>query len=169
MGALLAEEVCQVARGEVELLVSTTTDMLMLNSNNTARRVNRPIIDMDTLQSGNMVFWLQQDGLYRAKLGEGEPEMIYSDVDISDHLAVDWVHSNIFLAHNRSILIHRHLRWWHRPTAIARLLMLGASYSRVDGSLRPFWQTLRGFEAGRKAAAKPPLNGRLEAVECTSS
>lgn len=81
----------------------------------------------------------------------------------------DWPRYMYGLAHNRSILIHRHLRWWHRPTAIARLLMLGASYSRVDGSLRPFWQTLRGFEAGRKAAAKPPLNGRLEAVECTSS
>lgn len=81
----------------------------------------------------------------------------------------DWPRYMYGLAHNRSILIHRHLRWWHRPTAVARLLMLGLSYSRVDGTLRPFSNTLRGFMSGRKAAANPPLNSRLEAVECTSS
>lgn len=81
----------------------------------------------------------------------------------------DWPSYMFGLAHNRAILIFRHLRWWHRPTALARLLMLGLSYSRVDGSLRPLWQTLRGLVAGRRAAVHPPLNGSLQATECTSS
>ncbi len=80
----------------------------------------------------------------------------------------DWPHYMFGLAHNRAILIFRHLRWWHRPTALLRLVMLGISYSRVDGSLRPLWQTFRGLNAGRKAAGQPPLNGTLRATECTS-
>jgi len=79
----------------------------------------------------------------------------------------DWPRYMFGLAHNRAILIFRHLRWWHRPTALARLIMLGLSYSRVDKSLRPLWQTFRGLSAGRKASAKPPLNGTLHATECT--
>lgn len=73
------------------------------------------------------------------------------------------------LAHNRGILIFRHLRPRHRPTAILRLLMLGLSYSRVDRSLRPVRATLSGLAAGRKAAARPPVNSELRATECTSS
>lgn len=72
------------------------------------------------------------------------------------------------LAHNRGILIFRHLKPWHRPTAIARLLMLGLSYSRADRSLRPFKATFAGLAAGRKAAARPPVNSELRATECTS-
>ena len=81
----------------------------------------------------------------------------------------DWPRYMFGLAHNRGILIFRHLRWWHRPTAALRLMLLGVSYSRVDGSLRPLWQTFRGFAAGRRAAAQPPLNAELSATECTSS
>lgn len=72
------------------------------------------------------------------------------------------------LAHNRGILIFRHLKPWHRATAIARLLMLGLSYSRVDKSLRPFKATFSGLAEGRKAAAQPPVNNELRATECTS-
>lgn len=81
----------------------------------------------------------------------------------------DWPRYMFGLAHNRAILIFRHLRWWHRPTALARLMLLGLSYSRVDGSLRPLWQTFRGASAGHRAASHPPLNGTLTATECTSS
>ena len=73
------------------------------------------------------------------------------------------------LAHNRGILIYRHLRPWHRPTAIVRLLLLGLSYSRADRSLKPFKATFSGLAAGRKAAGRAPLNGELQATECTSS
>lgn len=73
------------------------------------------------------------------------------------------------LAHNRAILIYRHLRPWHRPTAIGRLLLLGLSYSRADRSIRPFLETFRGMSAGRRAAKNAPLNAPLQATECTSS
>lgn len=73
------------------------------------------------------------------------------------------------LAHNRAILIFRHLRWWHRPSALARLLLLGMSYSRLDKSLAPLASTLKGITAGRVAATKHPLNQSLDATECTSS
>jgi GT2 family glycosyltransferase len=70
-------------------------------------------------------------------------------------------------AHNRSILIFRHLRWWHYPTALARLFLFGLSYSRADRSLRPLLATLRGIPAGRRAAMAGPLNAPLEAEEWT--
>lgn len=72
------------------------------------------------------------------------------------------------LAHNRSILIFRHLRWWHRPTALLRLLLLGVAYSRADRSLRPLLATFRGLLAGRQAARQAPINAALKATECTS-
>ncbi|MGB7740227.1 MAG: glycosyltransferase [Steroidobacteraceae bacterium] len=80
----------------------------------------------------------------------------------------DWPAYMYGLAHNRSILIFRHLRPWHRPTAIMRLLLLGASYCRVDRSLRPLLAAFRGLAAGRRVAARPPLNSPLQARECTS-
>ncbi|WP_442496917.1 glycosyltransferase family 2 protein [Methylobacter sp. sgz302048] len=80
----------------------------------------------------------------------------------------DWPKYMFGLAHNRSILIFRHLKPWHRPTALLRLLMLGLSYSRLDQSPRPLLATLRGLTAGRRAAAMLPLNAELDAIECTS-
>ncbi|MGH9932005.1 MAG: hypothetical protein ACREA9_22625, partial [Pyrinomonadaceae bacterium] len=59
-------------------------------------------------------------------------------------------------------------RWWHRPTALLRLLMLGVSYSRLDGSVRPLLSTFNGAAAGRCAAARAPQNAELQAAECTS-
>lgn len=84
-------------------------------------------------------------------------------------VARDWPRYMFGLAHNRSILIFRHLRWWHRPTAVLRLLALGISYSRLDRSVQPLRQTFLGLAAGHKVAGKPPLNSYLRATECTSS
>lgn len=78
----------------------------------------------------------------------------------------DWPRYMHGLAHNRGILIYRHLRPWHRSSAIFRLLLLGLSYSRVDRSLRPLWATVQGLADGRKAAKAPPLNADLQAREC---
>lgn len=78
----------------------------------------------------------------------------------------DWPRYMFGLAHNRSILIFRHLRLWHRPTAIARLLLLGVSYSRANRSLRTMTATFRGLLAGRAAAHSLPLNTELTAEEC---
>lgn len=80
----------------------------------------------------------------------------------------DWPRYMYGLAHNRAILIFRHLRWWHRPTAMLRLLLLGVSYSRLDRSPRPLWATFKGLLAGRRVAALPPLNTELTASPCTT-
>lgn len=80
----------------------------------------------------------------------------------------DWPRYMRGLAHNRAILIFRHLRWWHRPTALLRLLLLGLSYSRLDHSLRPLVATFTGLLAGRRSAAQPPLNAELVATLCTT-
>jgi len=60
------------------------------------------------------------------------------------------------LAHNRALLIYRHLRVWHRPTAVLRLFLLGLSYSHADRSLAPLRATLTGMRAGRLAAHSLP-------------
>ncbi|MDM5262630.1 glycosyltransferase [Sulfurovum sp. XTW-4] len=59
------------------------------------------------------------------------------------------------LAHNRSLVISRHLKWYHKITAFFRLMLLGVSYSRVDRSLNPLFATFNGIKAGRKAGLNP--------------
>lgn len=81
----------------------------------------------------------------------------------------DWPGYMRGLAHNRSILIFRHLHWWHWPTALMRLILLGLSYSRLDRSLRPLKATFAGLWDGRLAAPLPPLNTDLKGTECTIS
>ena len=81
----------------------------------------------------------------------------------------DWPRYMYGLAHNRAIIIRRHLRPWHFPTALARLLILGLSYGRVARSLKPFTATLRGVRAGWQAAVKGPQSSALKAEECTIS
>ena len=52
------------------------------------------------------------------------------------------------LVHNRALLISRHLKWYHRPTAYIYLLRLVASYAftyRNPGLFRLFAKTLRVF------------------------
>jgi GT2 family glycosyltransferase len=55
------------------------------------------------------------------------------------------------LAHNRTIIIKRHLSWFHLPTAYSRLLLLGMSYSKTAKSLKPFKATLEGINLGKKS------------------
>ena len=61
------------------------------------------------------------------------------------------------LSHNRTLLITRYLKWYHKITAFLRLILLGISYSRVDKSLYPLVSTFKGMIAGRKAGLKPVL------------
>ncbi len=81
----------------------------------------------------------------------------------------DWPKYMHGLAHNRAILIFRHLRWWYRPTAIVRLFLLGVSYSRKGRGWGPLAATARGLLAGYHAAAKQPINGPLEAALCSGA
>lgn len=59
------------------------------------------------------------------------------------------------LAHNRSLVITRHLKWYYKITAFLRLILLGISYSRTDKSLYPLLATFKGIKAGREASLKP--------------
>lgn len=56
------------------------------------------------------------------------------------------------MAHNRALLIYRHLRPWHRPTALLRMFLYGLSYARATGSLAPIGAALRGMAEGRRSA-----------------
>lgn len=68
-----------------------------------------------------------------------------------------WPEYMFGMAHNRSILIFRHLRPYHRPSALFRLFLFGISYSRLMGTPAPLWATFRGVRAGRKAAGVPKV------------
>lgn len=61
------------------------------------------------------------------------------------------------MAHNRGILIHRHLKPWHRPTATLRMLLFGLSFSRKTGTFAPVEAARRGLADGKKAARVPKL------------
>lgn len=67
------------------------------------------------------------------------------------------------MAHNRAILIFRHLKWWHRPTAIMRMLFYGISYSRAAHSPAPVVAAIKGLIAGRKASASILNAGHADA------
>jgi GT2 family glycosyltransferase len=56
------------------------------------------------------------------------------------------------MAHNRGILIFRHLKAWHRPTAILRMALYALSYSINSRSLLPIGAAIRGLVDGKKAA-----------------
>jgi len=56
------------------------------------------------------------------------------------------------MGHNRSLLIFRHLRPWHRPSAILRMVLYGVTFSRAVNSLTPLLAALQGICAGRRAA-----------------
>lgn len=60
------------------------------------------------------------------------------------------------LAHNRSILIRRHTKFYHHPTAFGRLALLAISYARAYRNPRALWESLRGARDGFRAGAHPP-------------
>ena len=64
------------------------------------------------------------------------------------------------LAHNRAILIGRHLRWFQTPAAYLRLLLLFISYAMHYHSLDIFRPGIAGFLRGVQAAKKPPVCSR---------
>jgi GT2 family glycosyltransferase len=61
------------------------------------------------------------------------------------------------LAHNRAILIRRHLRWFQTPVAYLRLFLLLISYAAHYHTLRVFWPGIAGFLRGVQAAKQPPV------------
>lgn len=66
------------------------------------------------------------------------------------------------LSHNRSLVISRHLNWYHKITAYARLLLLGLSYSKADKSFNPLFSTFTGMKAGIKAGNSEVICGNYK-------
>jgi GT2 family glycosyltransferase len=64
------------------------------------------------------------------------------------------------LAHNRAILIGRHLRWFQIPVAFLRLLLLFTSYAVHYHTLDIFRPGAAGFLKGLQAAKLPPVCSR---------
>lgn len=60
------------------------------------------------------------------------------------------------LAHNRAILIRRHLRWFQIPVAYLRLFLLFISYAAHYHTLRVFRPGIAGFLKGMQTAKQPP-------------
>lgn len=61
------------------------------------------------------------------------------------------------LAHNRAVLIRRHLRWYHVPTALGRLALLGGSYAMHYHAPRALWACAAGCLAGWQKGARLPV------------
>jgi GT2 family glycosyltransferase len=61
------------------------------------------------------------------------------------------------LAHNRAILIRRHLRWFQIPVAYLRLFLLFISYAAHYHTLHIFGPGIAGFLRGVQTAKQPPL------------
>jgi GT2 family glycosyltransferase len=64
------------------------------------------------------------------------------------------------LFHNRAVLIRRHLRPHHCPTAFARLLWLGAAYARANADLGVLPEALRGCVEGLRHGGGPAICSR---------
>jgi GT2 family glycosyltransferase len=60
------------------------------------------------------------------------------------------------LAHNRVILIERHVRWFQAPVAYARLFVLFLSYAAHYRSLALVRAGMKGMSAGLRDAKQPP-------------
>jgi GT2 family glycosyltransferase len=61
------------------------------------------------------------------------------------------------LAHNRAIVIGRHLRWFQRPVAYLRLLLLVGSYALHYRTIGVFRSALSGLLNGAQAAKRSPI------------
>ncbi|MGA6984370.1 MAG: glycosyltransferase [Candidatus Sulfotelmatobacter sp.] len=68
------------------------------------------------------------------------------------------------LAHNRAILIGRHLRWFQTPVAYLRLILLFFSYARHYRTASIFRAGIDGFLNGAQAAKQPPVCGHYAEV-----
>jgi GT2 family glycosyltransferase len=61
------------------------------------------------------------------------------------------------LAHNRALLVRRHLRWYHVPTALARLALLGGSYAVHYRAPRALSACASGCLAGWQKGTRLPV------------
>lgn len=61
------------------------------------------------------------------------------------------------LSHNRALVLRRHLKPYHYPSALARLLILGAAYARANRDLLVLGELVRGCVDGLKDGVRQPV------------
>ena len=64
------------------------------------------------------------------------------------------------LAHNRAVMMRRHLRWFHQPVAIIRLGLLAAAYIARYKATAVLPALFTGYWAGFKAGGRTPFYTR---------
>ena len=70
---------------------------------------------------------------------------------------VDQVEPYIYsLAHNRTVLIRRHTKFYHYPTAFLRLALLALSHAWAYRKPRVIYEALRGTREGFRASVNSP-------------
>lgn len=62
------------------------------------------------------------------------------------------------LAHNRAMIIRRHVRWYHVPSAMGRLAALGAAYALYHRQLRLLAACIDGVVQGCRRPLPPRLS-----------
>jgi GT2 family glycosyltransferase len=60
------------------------------------------------------------------------------------------------LSHNRALVLRRHLKPYHYPSALVRLLMLGAAYARVNRDPLVLGELVRGCVDGLRDGTRAP-------------
>jgi GT2 family glycosyltransferase len=73
------------------------------------------------------------------------------------------------LAHNRAVLIRRHLRWYQMPTAILELSRLGAAYAVRYRRPAALLSCARGCLHGLRAGTLPPICRWHEGIEVSDN
>jgi len=71
------------------------------------------------------------------------------------------------LAHNRTLIINRHLKIYQKPFAYLRLMLLGLSYSKLDKSIKPLISTLKGIKQGIKSGKDIKFTDYSKVEYCT--
>jgi GT2 family glycosyltransferase len=73
------------------------------------------------------------------------------------------------MAHNRGLIMSRHLRWSERPSALVRLAWLVSAYCRANRDLGVIGAGLRGFALGARQGRAEPLCGTFDAANVTGT
>ena len=114
---------------------------------------------------------LYEETEYCLRIRQAGYRIVYNGRALLEHLAaptggcrVEDVERYVWaLAHNRTILIRRYLRWFQKPTAYAELLRLGLAYAVRYRRFRVIRATLAGYRAANLVSS-PRLDFRRQST-----
>jgi len=94
----------------------------------------------------------------------GRARILHLGAPVGGNRVTNWPMYVYGLAHNRAILIRRHVPVYFWPTAVARLALLVLSYAAHYRASKAIATGLQGFAQGWRAAALPVKCTRFDAV-----